>query len=134
MILKRISVALALAALVLGSAVALRYAEGLEIIGADAARRTMQVMIGLILVAYSNLMPKDIGPWRASASAAIRSQSALRVGGWALTLAGLGYALFWAFTPIPFAAVAGPVVVATALLITVTHSGWTLVTCRRQQA
>jgi hypothetical protein len=134
MILKRTSVALALAALVLASAAALRYAEGLEMIGVDAARRTMQVMIGLILAAYANLMPKDVGPWRASASVAIRRQSARRVGGWTLTLAGLGYALFWAFTPIAFAAVAGPVVVATALLITVTYAGRTLTTCRRQQA
>jgi hypothetical protein len=79
-------------------------------------------------------MPKDIGAWRASASAERRAQSALRVGGWALTLAGLGYALVWAFTPIPFAAAAGPVVVATALLITVSYGGRTHVTCRRQQA
>ncbi|CAN5887196.1 hypothetical protein BH23PLA1_BH23PLA1_43300 [soil metagenome] len=134
MILKRTSAALVLAALVLGSAAALRYAEGHELIGADTAKRTMQVMIGLILAAYSNLMPKDIGPWRASASAAVRSQSALRVGGWALTLAGLGYAAFWAFTPIPFAQVASPVLVATALMVTVAYGGRTHVTGRRQQA
>jgi hypothetical protein len=50
----------------------------------------MQVMIGVILAAYANLMPKDLGQWRASARAAARSQSALRVGGWSLTLGGLG--------------------------------------------
>lgn len=64
MILKRTSFAVAVAALILGTAAALRYAQGLDLIGPEAARRTMQVMIGLILAAYSNLMPKDGGGHR----------------------------------------------------------------------
>jgi hypothetical protein len=133
MILKRTSVALGLAALILAAAAALRYAQALEIIGPDSARRTLQVMIGLILAAYSNVMPKDIGRWRASARAAARSQSALRVGGWSLTLAGLGYAALWAFAPIAFADVASMIVVATATLITVGYGVWALVGCRRAE-
>ena len=92
MILKRTSFAAAVAILILGTAAALRYAQGLDLIGPEAARRTMQVMIGLILAAYSNLMPKDVGRWRASAPAVARTQSVLRVGGWSMTLAGLAYA------------------------------------------
>ena len=48
----------------------------------------------LILAAYANLMPKDVGRWPASARAAAKSQSVLRVGGWMLTLlTAMGVAL-----------------------------------------
>ena len=130
MILKRTSFAVAIAVLVMGTAAALRYAQGLDLIGPDAAKRTLQVMIGLILAAYANLMPKDIGRWRASALAAARAQSTLRVGGWSMTLAGLAYAGLWAFAPLAFADVASIVVVASAMLITMGYGGWTLLACR----
>ena len=116
----------------IGSAAALRYAQGVESISADAARRVIQVLIGLILAAYANLMPKDIGPWRGSIRAAARSQSALRVGGWSMTLAGLGYAGLWAVAPIAIADVASMLVVAVAMLVTVAYGVWTFVSCRSQ--
>ena len=131
MILKRTSLALAVAALILGTAVALKYAEGLEIVTADSSRRTMQVMIGLILAAYANVMPKDIGQWRASTRGATTSQSVLRFGGWLMTLAGLAYAGLWAFAPIPVADVAATVVVATATLLMATYATWAAFSCRR---
>ena len=133
MILKRTSFAVALAALFLGTAAALSYAQGLDLIGPDAARRTLQVMAGLILAAYSNLMPKDVGPWRGSALGVARAQSALRVGGWSMTLAGLAYAGLWAFAPLAFADVASIVVVLSAMLITMGYGGWTLLACRTKR-
>jgi hypothetical protein len=133
MILKRTSVAVAVAALILGTAAALRYAQGIDFIEPDAAKRTMQVMIGLILAAYANLMPKDVGRWRASTLAVARAQSVLRVGGWAMTLAGLVYAGLWAFAPLAFADIAAVAVVASAMLITLGYGGWTLLACRSKQ-
>lgn len=130
MMLKRTSMAVALALLILGTAVALQYLEQRHLIGADTARRTMQVMIGVMLAAYANLMPKDTGPWRASAAAIARSQSALRVGGWSMTLAGLAYAGLWALAPLAVADVAGMAVVAGATLITMGYGGWSLLACR----
>ena len=130
MILKRISSAVAVAVLILGTAAGLSYAQRIDLIGPDAARRTMQVMIGLILAAYSNLMPKEVGRWRASVLAAARAQSALRVGGWSMTLAGLAYAALWAFAPLGFADVASTGVVALAMLITMGYGGWSLLACR----
>jgi hypothetical protein len=132
MILKRTSIAVALAIGILAAAAALRYAQDLESISPDAAKRAMQVMIGLILAAYTNLMPKDVGRLRASARAAARSQSALRVGGWSLTLAGLGYAGLWAVATIAFADVAAMVIVAIATLVTVGYGVWAFVSCRWQ--
>ena len=130
MILKRTSFAVAIAVLILGTAAALSYAQSLDLIGPDAAKRTLQVMIGLILAAYSNQMPKDIGRWRASALAAARAQSALRVGGWSMTLAGLAYAGLWAFAPLAFADVASTVVVASAMVITMGYGGRMMLACR----
>ena len=130
MILKRMSFAIALAVVTLGMAAGLEYARSVDLIGPDAARRIMQVTIGLILAVYSNLMPKDVGPWRASAAAVARTQAALRVGGWSLTLAGLAYAGLWAFAPLAFADVASTVIVASAMLITMGYGGWTLLACR----
>jgi hypothetical protein len=133
MILKRTSIAVAVAMLFLGSAAALKYAQGIDFIGPETARRAMQVMVGLILAAYSNLMPKDPGKWRASVVAVARAQSALRVGGWSMTLAGLAYAGLWAFAPLGFANVASTVVVASAMLITMSYGGWTLLACRSKR-
>jgi hypothetical protein len=130
MILKRTSIAVAIAVLILGTAAGLNYAQSLELIGPDAARRTMQVMIGLVLAAYANLMPKDVGRWRASAVAVARAQSMLRVGGWSMTLAGLAHAGLWAFAPLAVADIAAMAVVAAAMLITMGYAGWTLRACR----
>jgi hypothetical protein len=135
MILKRTGVAVAIAVFILAAAAALRYAQSIQSISPDTARRAMQVMIGLILAAYANLMPKDVGRWPASARAAAKSQSVLRVGGWMLTLAGLGYAGLWAFAPIPYADVAAMALVALATIVTVGYGGWAFVSCRwRQEA
>jgi hypothetical protein len=133
MILKRTSFAVAVAVLILGTAAALRSAQGLDLIGADAARRTMQVMIGLMLAAYSNLMPKDVGRWQASPLAVARAQSALRVGGWSMTLAALAYAGLWAFAPLAFANVASMAVIALAMLITMGHGGRMLLACAQHR-
>lgn len=51
MTLKRTSVAVALAVVLLGTATALGYARTIDLVGPDTAKRTMQVMIGLMLAA-----------------------------------------------------------------------------------
>jgi hypothetical protein len=132
MILKRTSFAIALAVLLLGTAAALSYAQDLGLIGPDTAKRTIQVMIGLQLAAYANLMPKDVGRWRSSPLAMARAQSALRVGGWSITLAGLAHAGLWAFAPLAVANVAAMIAVASALLITIGYAGRMLLACRSQ--
>jgi len=128
---KRLGWAIALAAFILGSAFALRYAEGAGLIGPDGARRAMQVLIGLMLAGYANLMPKQLGRPRGSPRAEAAAQAALRVGGWSLTLAGVAYAGLWAFMPLEIADTGGLVVVATATLLTLGYSVWAFTTCRR---
>lgn len=128
---KRLGWAIALAAFILGSAFTLRYVEAEGMIGADGARRAMQVLIGLMLAGYANLMPKQLGRPRGTPRAEAAAQAVLRVGGWALALAGIAYAGLWAFAPLDVADVAGMAVVAAATLLAVGYAVWGFATCRR---
>lgn len=130
----RLSIAVALAALLMGTSAALAYAQGVGLMTPETAKRAVQVLIGLMLAGYANLMPKDVGQWRATPVAMGRAQSALRVGGWSLTLAGLTYSGLWAFAPTNVADSVSMAVVATALLITMAYAGWTLLACRTKTA
>ena len=131
---KRLGWAIALAAFILGSAFALRYAEGAGMIGADGARRITQVLIGLMLAGYANLMPKQLGPARGSPRAEAAAQAALRTGGWSLTLAGVAYAALWLFAPLELADTAGIVVVSTAMLLTVGYAVFAFTASRRDRS
>ena len=133
MIAKRIGAALLVAAGILLASASLRYAQGAGWLDAEGAKRAMQVLIGLGLAAYANLMPKQVGAVR-SARAEARTQAALRVGGWSLTLAGLAYAGLWAFAPLPFADSASEAVVAAATAVTLGYAVWSLAACRWQGA
>jgi hypothetical protein len=130
MINKRIGLSLAFAVAFLGTTAALKYAEGAGLIAEDVGTRAIQVIVGLVLAVYSNLMPKDIGRARSSIRAATAAQNALRVGGWSLTLAGLTYAGLWAFAPLDFADMASMVVVMTGMAVTLGYAAWSFLSCR----
>jgi hypothetical protein len=130
MLTKSIAGGLAIAAFILAAAKSLQYAQTGELIDPETARRTMQVIIGLVLAFYGNYMPKRIWPSRSAACAITRSQTALRVGGWSMTLAGLTYAGLWAFAPLGFADIASMVVVLTACVVTLGYGGVMLLSCR----
>jgi hypothetical protein len=129
MIARKLATALGLAVLFLAAAAGLRYAEGIGMVGPDGARRWIQVLTGLILAAYANVMPKQIGRPRGSAHAESRAQATLRFGGWSLTLAGLAYSALWAFAPLDFADLASVVVVASALAATIGYALWAFTGC-----
>ena len=124
MIVKRLGGAIALAVAFLAAAAALRYASVQGIIGEDVATRAVQVIIGLGLAAYANVIPKQGGGPRRSAEAETRAQAAQRVGGWSITLAGLIHAGLWAFAPLSFASPASTVVVGGAVVLTLGHAVW----------
>lgn len=130
MIIKRLAFAIALAILILAVAGGLGYAEDSGMIGAEGARRTLQILIGLGLAAYANLMPKQVGRARQSPQAEAFALAALRVGGWSLTLAGLAYAGLWAFAPLGLADIASMTVVAAALAATLGYALWSFTACR----
>ncbi|MCS6627194.1 hypothetical protein N0B44_30235 [Roseibacterium beibuensis] len=130
---KRLGWAIALAALILAAAGTLSYLESNALIEADIARRSMQVLIGLMLTGYANVMPKQLDRLRGSIRAQAAAQAAVRVGGWSLTLGGLAYAGLWAFAPLDVANTASIVVVAGATLLTVGYSIWCFATCRSER-
>jgi hypothetical protein len=125
--------ALAAAALMLASAAVLRYAANTGVVTDDVAKRGMQVIIGLWLAVQGNFMPKSIRGSR-SLAAGRRVQAALRVGGYAFTFAGLFYAGAWALAPLQIADITSIVVVASAMLLTMSYAGWAVLTCRPKAA
>ncbi len=130
MILKRLGGAIALAISFLALAAALRYAGSQGFLGEETATRAVQVVIGLGLAAYANVMPKQLKGPRKSVEAETRAQAAQRVGGWSITLAGLMHAGLWAFAPLSFANPASMVVVAAAVIVTLGYAIWCFTACR----
>jgi hypothetical protein len=125
--------ALAVAALMLASAAALRYTANTGVVTDDVAERGMQMIIGLWLAVQGNFMPKSIRGSR-SLEAGRRVQAALRVGGYAFTLAGLAYAGVWAFAPLQIADSASIIIVASAMLLTMGYAGRAVLACLRKDA
>ncbi|HYJ53622.1 MAG TPA: ammonium transporter [Allosphingosinicella sp.] len=130
MIVRQLGYALAFAALILAAAAGLRYGVVSGAVDAESARRIMQVLLGLGLAGYGNFMPKKLGRPRRSPEAEARMQAALRVGGWAMTLAGLAYAGLWALAPLALADTGGTIAVASAAATTLGYALWCFAACR----
>jgi hypothetical protein len=107
---------LTLAGLMILTAVLSKYAQAAHAIAPDTATRTVQAAIGLSLAVYANFMPKRV--------AAERTRIALRAGGWAFTLAGLGYAFLWASAARALAELLSPALVGAALLLCLGYAVW----------
>lgn len=122
----RLISALTVAALMIAAAFTLKTVERAGWLDAETAKRVVQVLIGLGLAAYGNLMPKQVGPLRRSLVAQARIQTSLRVGGWAFALAGLAYAGLWAFAPLAFADTASMLAVMAAVAVTLGYVAWRL--------
>lgn len=114
----------------LGVTFALRQAGTLGYLSEETVRRSVQVMIGLGLAAWSNFTPKQIGV-AGSPQAEAWKQRLLRVIGWSMVLAGVSYAGLWAFTPFHFANTASIVVVVTALAVTLGYMMRANAACRK---
>lgn len=126
MITRRVTFSVAVAAGILLLAAALKGLEVAETIGPEMAKRVMQFIFGLMLAVYGNYMPKGYAASCTTDCKINRTQSVLRVAGWAMTLAGLVHAGLWAFAPIPLANSAASAVVAIAVVITIGYGAWTL--------
>lgn len=104
-------------------------AENRGLVSDEFVRRTIQVIIGLMLAVYSNFTPKQIGTPGSPQVEAIK-QNVLRVTGWSMALAGLIYAALWAFAPMRIANIASVAVVAFAMVITMGTAIRAAITCR----
>lgn len=133
MINKRLLTAILLGAALMALAFALRWASRHDMLSADLARRIVQVVIGLGLAGYANLMPKQLSVFRGSVQAEARSQRAIRVGAWALTLAGLIQAALWTFAPLEVADTGSMIAVAGGMTVTAAYALWCALACRLQR-
>ena len=97
--LKPAAAAMALAVVFLGLTVLMKVAERNGLITGDLGARSFMVLTGLIIAAYGNVVPKQLKRPRATPEAEARVQSALRVCGWVMTLAGLVVAGMWLVAP-----------------------------------
>jgi len=102
---------IALAAGVIGIALAATWVRKLGYIDQETTTRVVVGLNGLLIAWFGNRMPKAVAP-----SAAVARVK--RVGGWALVLSGLVYAGLWAFAPVPVALALGSAAVAAGIVVT----------------
>lgn len=105
---------LAWAASIVVVALVARYLRELGHIDHETTTRLVIGLNGLLVAWAGNRMPKAMAP-------NARVQQVRRVGGWSMALSGLVYAGLWAFAPIALAKVAGTVVIALGILVTVAY-------------
>jgi uncharacterized membrane protein len=118
---KSITVGVVWAAVLIVSALGLKFAARTHLIDADFALRGVQVMIGLGLAFYGNYIPKNLRS-ASSATVASRMQSAQRVAGWGFMLAGLAYAGLSAFAPHAIGETLAMLAVFAATVVTAIYS------------
>jgi uncharacterized membrane protein len=113
---------IAIAATLILCALALAYARANGVLAADGgefAARAFGVATGLVLAACGNVIPKRNACIDATSESAAARQHLLRFAGWAFTLAGLAYALIWAFAPYDHAHWAmAPIAAAVLVVVT----------------
>lgn len=91
--------ALAGAAVLLGMALALAFANRMDWLGDEGSRRASGVFAGVLLVIIGNSIPKQLDPLSRKDCEPTCKQRLQRFAGWTLVLAGLGYAVSWLLAP-----------------------------------
>ena len=95
------------------------------LIDSETTTRGVMVLIGLMLVAVGNGMPKQPeGPPPQSVGELVTRQSILRVGGWAMLLGGLVWTVLWAFAPRNVATVGSIAAVGLAVIVMLGFAVW----------
>ena len=117
----RILFSLALAVALLATALAVAWAKSGGLIDDNLGDRIVMAVIGLVVAASNNAIPKQLAAPLASMRAEAVAQSVRRMGGWAMTLAGLAWAAIWALAPMALANPLAISVMVVALVVTVGH-------------
>ena len=96
--------ALAVAALYLLAALILNQLRLHQIISGETVQRLMGVLMGTVVIATANLIPKRLVPLARVSCDPAREQTLRRFCGRVLVLGGLGYTLAYALAPLAIAA------------------------------
>lgn len=104
---------LTLAIGVIAISAALAGMEALGLISGAIAERGVGAVLGLLVIAYGNAMPKILAPMDNGDPA--RKQALQRFAGWTLVIGGIGYVLAFLFLPLEYAAYGAVACGVTAL-------------------
>ena len=85
----------------------------------EAARRLLGVLLGAVVVAFSNSIPKMLVARARQRCSPGQDQAARRFAGWSMVLGGLGYMLAWIFAPLQVAALIGGAALAIGVALAV---------------
>ncbi|MFC4526889.1 ammonium transporter [Dyella halodurans] len=115
---------LKLAAAMIGGALLLTLARKLGWVDGEQVGRGQNVIIGLALAAFCNLMPKRLNASPQSVRCVTLAQSIARVGGWAMTLAFLVWTALWAFAPLPLARPGAVAAIGAGVAVMLGYAVW----------
>lgn len=105
-------------------ALAFSLGESFDIIPEAASKRAAGVLIGLILAAAGNFLPKAVIPVSARSCDPARAARAERLVGWVTMLAGIAFAAIWIFAPIDAAKIGSALAGLMAFFTALTASIW----------
>jgi hypothetical protein len=106
------------AALILGTSALLSWLAP-AYISVELSQRLLGVMLGAVVVVYSNAIPKALGAYARLRCSPAQEQAAARFAGWSLVLGGIGYMLASLLAPIGIATLIAGGLLALGLLLAV---------------
>ncbi|TCI06377.1 hypothetical protein EZM97_33360 [Dyella soli] len=121
---------LKLAAAMIAGALSLALAHKQGWVDGAQVMRGNNIIIGLALAAFCNLMPKRMNGSPRSVSHATLAQSLGRVGGWCMTLAFLAWTALWAFAPQEVARMGSVAAVGAGVTVMIGYAVWKCATWR----
>ena len=119
------------AAVVLAASASLKLLSP-ALIREDLSRRLLGVLLGGVVVYYSNVIPKTLTPLANRHCSPQSEQSLRRFAGWCLVLGGVGYAGAWLFAPAESTGLVGGGLLGLALLLVLGRYAWSI--SRRSRA
>jgi hypothetical protein len=126
---RNIRAALIVAGVLVCGALVLTLSRRQGLIDENIAKRGVMMLIGLGIAAYGNWMPKMLeGPSPQTLAVAELRYAIHRVGGWAMTLGGLGFSGMWAFAPRDVAPLYSAVSAAAGVAVMFGYFVWRAVT------
>lgn len=107
----------------IAAAMAVALAERTGVIEPAAAKRTMGLVIGVMVVVVGNLLPK-MRPLNTSGGNPARATAAERFAGWTLVLAGIAYIALFALAPLDLARPASSIIGIAAMVVIAANWAW----------
>lgn len=119
-----VAFSLVIAALMIAAPLVMIYLDRQGVIpasGEEISARTMGVLMGLLLIAYANMMPKKMKPLAETQCDPGREQGARRFSGKAIVLGGALWVVAWIAAPFDLANPLAMIAVGGALLLTLAY-------------